>query len=72
MTERKRPATHAELASELEELRDEVAELSASIKGLVTAWENATFLVATIKWLGGAFMTVSAFWYILTHFGQAK
>lgn len=72
MTYHQRPATHAELAKDLVELSTKVDDLNNKIEGLVKAWENATFLVAVIKWLAGAVTAVSAFYFVVTHFGQGK
>lgn len=72
MTPHHRPTTHIELAKDLEDLTAKVDALNSKIEGLVKAWENATFLVAVIKWLAGAVTAVSAFYFVVTHFGQGK
>lgn len=71
MTDHHAP-THVEIARDVEELTRKVDDLNGKIEGLVKAWENATFLVAVVKWLAGAVTAVSALYFVVTHFGQGK
>lgn len=67
-----RPPTNAELHDQIKDLTDAVKTLSDETRELVTAWKNATFLLALVKWLGTAVAAVSGFLYVMTHFGQGK
>ena len=68
-------AAHAErllMARDIADLKQEVAELRADIRGLVQAWQNANFGVSVIKWLAGIITAGSALVYVVTHFGEGK
>ena len=67
-----RPPTNAELQEQISDLTKAVNRLSEETRELVTAWKNATFLLALVKWLGTAVAAISGFLYVVTHFGQGK
>ena len=62
----------AMMARDIADLRVEVGELRCDIQALLTAWNNANFAVAVIKWLAGVIVAMSALWFVVTHFGVGK
>ena len=62
----------AEMARDIAELAGKVEKLSGDIESLVSAWNNANFALAVIKWLSGIIMAASALWFVVTHFGEGK
>ncbi len=49
-----------------------VDKLSGDIEGLVTAWKNANFAVAAVKWISGVIIAASAVWFALRNFGEVQ
>lgn len=67
-----RAPTNHELQEQIKDLTAAVKTLSDETRELVTAWKNASFLVALVKWVGSVVVAMSAFLYVITHFGQGK
>lgn len=66
---------HAErvlMARDIADLRKEVADLRGDISELVDVWRNANFALSAVKWISGVVVTLSALWFVVTHFGEGK
>lgn len=50
------------LQKDVKDLRDEVHSLTKEVAGLVDAWKTASGVVAFIKWLSGATISVGILW----------
>lgn len=48
------------LRTEVQELRQDMAELTQSVQGLVDAWRTARGVVAFVKWIGVISASVTA------------
>ena len=65
-------AQRAEMAADIAQLSRKVDKLSGDIEGLVTAWQNANFAVAAVKWISGVIIAASALWFALRNFGEVQ
>lgn len=50
---------------DLEDLKRDVRDLTASVDGLVKAWNTATSVVIFVKWLAAAVTAVAAVWLLV-------
>lgn len=57
----------ATLQAELEELREDVKDLTKSTKALVEAWNTATNVVKFVKVLATIMAALSAVYFYITH-----
>jgi len=62
----------AAMLQDIATLTIKVDTLSADIRVMVEAWKAANFALSAVKWIGSVVMAFSAFWFVVTHFGEGK
>lgn len=57
-----------EYDSRLLKIEEKLDSLTSDVKDLVTAWRAASFIVASIKWLGGLSAAITAIYILMKDF----